>query len=51
MEICVQEDPPDYVVGSDHTAKCYLHSEYATEEDRRGAAAAGLAASTRAGTA
>jgi len=49
MEICVQEDPPDYVVGPDHTAKCYLHSEYATDEDRRAAAAAGLAASTRSG--
>ncbi len=49
MEICVKADPPDYVVGEQHTARCYLHSEYATEEDKRGAAAAGLAASTRSG--
>ena len=50
MEICVQEDPPDYVVGPDHTAKCYLHSEYADEEHLKRAAAAGLAASTRSGS-
>jgi oligopeptide/dipeptide ABC transporter ATP-binding protein len=49
MEICLQEFPPDYGVGPDHTAKCYLHSEYATEEDRAAAAKAGLAASTRSG--
>jgi len=50
MEICVQEDPPDYVVGSNHTAKCYLHSEYADEDHLKRAAAAGLAASTRSGS-
>ncbi|MGH2348449.1 MAG: ABC transporter ATP-binding protein, partial [bacterium] len=47
MEICVKADPPDYVVGEDHFAKCYLYSEFATEEDKRAAAAAGLEASSR----
>ena len=47
MEICVKADPPDYVVGPDHYAKCYLYSEFATEEDKRAAAAAGLEASFR----
>jgi oligopeptide/dipeptide ABC transporter ATP-binding protein len=47
MEICVQENPPDYPVGPDHTAKCYLYSEHASEEDKRAAAQAGLAVSTR----
>jgi oligopeptide/dipeptide ABC transporter ATP-binding protein len=47
MEICVKADPPDYVVGEDHYAKCYLYSEFATEEDKRAAAAAGLEASFR----
>jgi oligopeptide/dipeptide ABC transporter ATP-binding protein len=46
MEICVQENPPDYVVGPDHYAKCYLYSEHATEEEKQHAAAAGLAVST-----
>ena len=47
MEICVQEDPPDYTVGPDHTAKCYLYSEHATPEEKKAAAEAGLLASTR----
>ncbi len=47
MEICVKADPPDYVVGENHTAKCYLHSDYATAADKKNAEAAGLAASTR----
>ncbi len=47
-EICTQEDPPDYPVGTNHTARCYLHSEFASEEKRKTAAEAGLAASTRA---
>jgi oligopeptide transport system ATP-binding protein len=47
MEICVQEDPPDYAVGPDHTAKCYLHSEHATPEEKRAGVAAGILASTR----
>ncbi|MDQ7851024.1 MAG: ABC transporter ATP-binding protein, partial [Armatimonadota bacterium] len=46
-EICTQEDPPEYPVGPNHTARCYLHSEYASEEKRKTAAEAGLAASTR----
>jgi len=46
-EICTQEDPPDYPVGPNHTARCYLHSEFASEEKRKTAEAAGLAASTR----
>jgi oligopeptide transport system ATP-binding protein len=46
MEICVQEDPPEYLVGPEHTARCYLYSEHATEEDRRAALEAGLAAAT-----
>ncbi|MDQ7827653.1 MAG: ABC transporter ATP-binding protein [Armatimonadota bacterium] len=46
MEICVQEDPPEYLVGPEHTARCYLYSEHATEEDRRAAVEAGLAAAT-----
>ncbi len=50
MEICVKADPPEYQVGQNHTARCFLHSEHATEEDRRTAAAAGLAASTRGDT-
>ncbi len=49
MEICVKADPPDYGVGQDHTAKCYLHSDYATPADKKAAEAAGLAASTRSG--
>jgi oligopeptide/dipeptide ABC transporter ATP-binding protein len=47
MEACTQADPPDYAVAAEHTAKCYLYSEHATEEDRRAAAQAGLLASTR----
>ncbi|MGQ0571756.1 MAG: ABC transporter ATP-binding protein [Armatimonadota bacterium] len=47
MEICVQEYPPDYHVGPNHTAKCYLNSEHATAEDKKAAVAAGLLASTR----
>jgi oligopeptide/dipeptide ABC transporter ATP-binding protein len=47
MEICVQEYPPDYVVGPNHTAKCYLYSEHATPEEKEQAAKAGLLASTR----
>ncbi len=47
MEICVQEFPPDYTVGSDHTAKCYLYSDHATAEEKEHAAKAGLLASTR----
>ncbi len=49
MEICTKADPPDYPVGPDHTAKCYLHSEHATDADKKAADAAGLAASTRSG--
>jgi oligopeptide/dipeptide ABC transporter ATP-binding protein len=49
MEVCVQEDPPDFPVGPDHTAKCYLYSEKATEKEKQAAASAGLAASTRSG--
>jgi len=50
MEVCVKADPPEYPVGSDaHSARCYLHSEYASEEDKKAALAAGLAASTRGG--
>jgi len=49
MEICVKEDPPDYAVGAEHTARCYLHSDYATAADKQAADAAGLAASTRSG--
>ncbi len=45
MEICVKADPPEYPVAPDHTSRCYLHSEHATEEEKRAAAAAGLAAS------
>jgi oligopeptide/dipeptide ABC transporter ATP-binding protein len=44
MEICVKADPPEYPVGANHTARCFLHSEYATEKEKRAAAAAGLAA-------
>ena len=47
MEICVQADPPDYPVGQEHTAKCYLYSDKATEKEKKAAEAAGLAASTR----
>jgi len=50
MEICVKQDPPDYAVGADHYAKCFLHSEFATPEEQKAAEAAGLAASTRGGT-
>jgi len=49
MEVCVQEDPPDFPVGQNHTARCYLYSEKATEKEKQAAAAAGLAASTRTG--
>jgi oligopeptide transport system ATP-binding protein len=49
MEVCVQADPPDYNVGTDHTAKCYLYSDKATEKEKKAAEAAGLAASTRTG--
>ena len=49
MEVCTQADPPDYPVGPDHTAKCYLYSEKATEKEKKAAEAAGLAASTRSG--
>jgi hypothetical protein len=44
MEICVKADPPEYPVGANHTARCFLHSEHATEDEKRAAAAAGLAA-------
>ena len=47
MEICVKADPPEYPIAADHYARCYLHSEHATEEERNAAVAAGLAASTR----
>ena len=47
FEICLKVDPPEYPVGTHHYARCYLHSEHASEEDKRTAAAAGLAASTR----
>jgi oligopeptide/dipeptide ABC transporter ATP-binding protein len=50
MDVCVQTDPPDFNVGSGHTAKCYLYSDKATEKDRQAAEKAGLAASTRSGT-
>ncbi len=50
MEVCVKMDPPDYEVGPHHTARCFLHSDHATEEDKRAAASAGLAASTRGDT-
>ena len=50
MDVCVQADPPDFNVGSGHTAKCYLYSDKATEKDRQAAEKAGLAASTRSGT-
>jgi oligopeptide/dipeptide ABC transporter ATP-binding protein len=49
MEVCVQEDPPDFPVGPDHSAKCYLYSDRATEKEKEAAAAAGLAASSRTG--
>jgi oligopeptide transport system ATP-binding protein len=49
MEVCVQADPPDYPVGTGHTAKCYLYSDKATEKEKKAAEAAGLAASTRSG--
>jgi oligopeptide/dipeptide ABC transporter ATP-binding protein len=49
MDVCVQADPPDYNVGTNHTAKCYLYSDKATEKDRQAAEKAGLAASTRSG--
>ncbi len=49
MEVCVSEDPADFVVGPSHTAKCYLYSDKATEKDKHAAEAAGLAASTRRG--
>jgi oligopeptide/dipeptide ABC transporter ATP-binding protein len=47
MEICVQQDPPDYDIEAGHTAKCYLYSQHASEEVKREAAAQGLAVSTR----
>jgi len=47
MEVCVKADPPEYPVTDDHYARCYLHSEHATEEEKKVAVAAGLAASTR----
>ncbi|MER3460669.1 MAG: peptide ABC transporter ATP-binding protein, partial [candidate division GAL15 bacterium] len=47
LEVCTTADPPEYPVGSDHTARCYLYSEHATPEDRRVAEQAGLLASTR----
>ncbi|MDR7518492.1 MAG: ABC transporter ATP-binding protein [Armatimonadota bacterium] len=47
MEICVQEDPPDYAVAPNHYAKCYLYSEHATPEEKKAAEQAGLLASTR----
>jgi oligopeptide/dipeptide ABC transporter ATP-binding protein len=47
MEICVREDPPDYQIQAGHSAKCYLYSQHASEEDKRAAAKAGLAVSTR----
>jgi len=47
MEICVQADPPDYDVGPNHTAKCYLHGEHASPEEKRAGVAAGILASTR----
>jgi len=46
MEICVKEDPPVYPVGANHGARCFLHSDHATAEEKRAAAAAGLAASS-----
>ena len=46
MEICLKEDPPVYPVGTNHGARCFLHSEHATAEEKRAAAAAGLAASS-----
>ena len=47
MEICVQQDPPDYDIQAGHSAKCFLYSPHATEEEKRHAATAGLAVSTR----
>jgi oligopeptide/dipeptide ABC transporter ATP-binding protein len=47
MEVCVKADPPEYPIAANHFARCYLHSEHATEEDKKAAQAAGLAASTR----
>ncbi len=47
MEICVKADPPEYPITANHFSRCYLHSEYATEEDKKTAQQAGLAASTR----
>jgi oligopeptide/dipeptide ABC transporter ATP-binding protein len=47
MEICVQTEPPDYDVGPNHTAKCYLHGEHASPEEKRAGVAAGILASTR----
>ncbi len=47
MEICNQEYPPDYPVGPNHAARCYLYSEHATPEEKKAAADAGLLASTR----
>jgi oligopeptide/dipeptide ABC transporter ATP-binding protein len=49
MDVCVEEDPPDFPVGPDHSAKCYLYSDRATEKEKQAAAAAGLAASSRTG--
>lgn len=49
MEVCVTEDPADFVVGPQHTAKCYLYSDKATEKEKHAAEAAGLAASARSG--
>jgi len=49
MEVCVKADPPEYPITADHYARCYLHSDHASEEDRKAAVAAGLAASTRGG--
>ncbi len=50
MDVCVGEDPVDFPVGPDHTAKCYLYSDKATEKEKQAAEAAGLAASTRTGS-
>ncbi len=51
MEVCVQTDPPDFPIVPGHTAKCYLYSDKATEKEKKAAEAAGLAASTRSGSA
>ncbi len=45
MEICTQEEVPEYWVGTGHVVRCYLYGEHVTEREREAAVRAGLLAS------